>query len=83
MTKNFPKESEMETKSRTTGRLYEKFHHWTRDWGGKLTLAFGALTFAQFFYFRYRWGGDEHLYIVTDIIPILIYFGAFLMALRV
>ena len=83
MTKDLPKESNIETKSHTTTRLYEKFRHWTGDWGGKLTLIFGALALTQFFCFRYAWGADGYLDIVTDIIPILIYFGAFLMALRV
>ena len=64
MTKDLPKESNIETKSHTTTRLYEKFRHWTGDWGGKLTLIFGAITLTQFFCFRYAWGADGYLDIV-------------------
>jgi PAS domain S-box-containing protein len=83
MTKDFPKEINMESKGRPTNRLFEKFRHWMGDWGGKLTFIFGALALTQLFCFRYAWLAGGYLDIVTDIIPVLIYFGAFLMALRV
>ena len=37
MTKDFPKDSDMEIKRRTT-RLYKKFHHWMADWGPTMKL---------------------------------------------
>jgi hypothetical protein len=73
----------MEVRSCTVTRPKEKFRRWTSDWGGKLTLFFGALALAQFFYFRFPIGGEEYRDVVTDLIPFVMYFGGFLMALRV
>src|SRR5258706_3417362 len=65
-----------------TRRLFDRFIYWTGDWGGKVTLASGACTVLYLLFIWSNWGRGSR-YIVNDIVTIVVYFGVFLMALRV
>lgn len=64
-------------------RPLAELREWITDWSGKLTLLYGIFVLAHFIYIVFRFGGDDHLALISNIVTIVIYFGPFVLALRV
>jgi two-component system sensor histidine kinase/response regulator len=82
-TLNNPVEGMTEMRSDSKNRFYQKLRSFSGDWGGKLTLICCGITLAYILCLHSRLGGNQYFYIVGDIVPMLGYFVAFLLALRV
>ena len=76
------KDSNSDFGARSDSHSPDAASRWAGDWGGKLTLAYGALTLAYTLYIFFRWGGEEYVALVDNIFSDVIYSGPPLMAWR-
>ena len=82
-TLNNPVEGMTEMRSDSKNRFYQKLRSFSGDWGGKLTLICVGITLVYILCLHSRLGRNQYFYVVSDIVPMLGYFVAFLLALRV
>ncbi|MGH9942240.1 MAG: PAS domain S-box protein [Pyrinomonadaceae bacterium] len=63
-------------------RFRQNFRAGLSDWGGALTALLGVLTLAYLPFTALRRGGDEYFEAISNLISLLVYFGAALLTLR-
>jgi PAS domain S-box-containing protein len=74
---------ESETKGRVLGWVPDRIRGATGDWGGKLTLAYGAFVLAHLLFIIFLGGEDKQIVLICNIATIVIYCGPFVLAWRV